>query len=294
MADQVEKESWWRALRAGSALLLVVVAALLLFEEITPGVAGAVALALAGAALISVLTPRSVQALLDRTQSLTLGPFALELVKDAAQAAAEAGSAEVSDEDFKADMVGLQLKLEWKMAFVVKHLLPAESGPRYATIGSLKYDRYLTESEARTAARIMTITDEQLATLPESARKDFLASANKLVGNIRASVFAGMVRKELREVVGEDSIDEVVWKEGRRPDFLVRRNGRERRVVAIFAPFDEGRESLGHAIKRLGGQEGKADNPPIVVIPDISNSRPNLAGDPPVVPLGELAAVLSS
>lgn len=295
MTGHLNKEALWSAIRWAGALLLVVIAILLLFEEITPSVAGAIAAALAGAALISVLTPQTIQALLDRTQSLTLGPFALDLVKDAAAAAAEAGSTEGAAEDFEADMVGLQLKLEWKLAFIVKHLLPPETGPRYATIGSLKFDGYLSESEARTATRIMTITDEQLATLPKSAREDFLGSANRLVDNIRASVFAGMVRKKLRKVAGKDSINEVIWKEGRRPDFLVRHNGGERRVVAIFAPFDEGKGSLKYAIGRLRGEEDEPmDNPPIVVIPDISNSPSDLNGNPRVVPLSELAAVLSS
>jgi hypothetical protein len=277
----------WRWGRVGAIALLLVIAFLLIIKKIDAEIAGAVVGVLVGAAVIAVLTPDVVRGLLDRMQKVSLGPFAMDLVSDAAKAAAQGDA--VEDDSSKAEsIVELQMAIGLKMAYVAKHLLTNNEGTTYATIGSLKFDGYLTDSEALTAMRVMTISDETLNALPQRPREEFLHNANTLAENFRAAVFAGMVRKVIRESPVE-MVGQVDVGGGSRPDLLVSYGGKEFRIAVAFAPGAEGQDWVKRKKERLAAAGGPgATLERMVVVPDISNIAEDREGNPPLLHLGGL------
>jgi hypothetical protein len=285
----------WRWGRLGAIALLALIAVLLLLDRIDPEVAAAVFGVLLAAAVIAVLTPDLVRALLDRTQKVSLGPFAMELVADAARAAARSDTSEEGSLE-GASLTDLQLTIEHKLAYVAKHLLPGPDGPpTFVTIGSLRFDRYLTESEALTAMRLLTINDEMLAALPERPRQEFLRDAGTLAKNLRASVFAGMVRKAIRDSAAVELAGEVDVGPRRRPDLLVSCAGKYLRVAIAFAPYGENQDSVGQKRQRIAGSDNADDTSlRLVVIPDSSHVAEERQGNPGVVRLENLLPTITA
>ena len=103
-----------------------------------------------------------VGALFDRISKLTLpGGTGLEInpawAVDARAAAEQAADADGSEQVKAETLLELRLKLEQKLTWMAKHFVGLDGqvlGP--VTPGSLRYDDYLTEEQARTATRILS------------------------------------------------------------------------------------------------------------------------------------------
>jgi hypothetical protein len=182
----------------------------------------------------------------------------------------------------------LRMKLEAQMAYVAKWLLRARpDSVSYATVGSLRYDGLLTEAEAEMAAHVLTLRDEELAELSPQERNEFLRDANRVVGNLRAAVFYGLVRELL--TTNGLVVEDIDTPTGGRPYLLVEKDG----VPYLLAPrfvmsakksglFDRTRQRL----RRL--MRATPDEVRVIVIPDRSRRQGNADDDPQVMKLGEL------
>jgi hypothetical protein len=287
----------WHTAQAVLIVLLIGTAVLLATKTIESEVGFAILAVFLAAAVVAALTPDVVHLLLSRLQKLAIGPVAFEWLSDAGRAATEARRGSEEDEDGVAgDLIALRLKLEAKLAFIAKHLLGTSERPTYVTIGSLRQDRYVTESQARTASRLLSLTEEQVAALPEDKQRAFLGDANTFVRNVRAQVFHPLVGKRLRSITRERPT-EIPRGEGRRPDFLVQVDGRRYRVAPAFAQGADS-EVLTRVRERLGGPRGNdpAVDRRLVVIPDLQRNegiaKEDGEGDPEVVRIGDLERAL--
>lgn len=222
---------------------------------------------------------------------------AKEAVADAEQAAESAPDSErdpkrESEEPAASDLLELRLKLEAKMTYIAKWLLRDDDRVPYLTIGSLRYDRLLTDEEARTATRVLTLRDEDLDPLPWAKRNEFLANADKVVTNIRAGVFFGLVRELLKKNAW--TVKEIDVKSRARPDLLATKDGESYRIVPRYA-MDPESEILMTALDDLKSSTAESANSEatVIVIPDRSSSRTDEHADPAVLKLSKLKEKLA-
>ena len=189
------------------------------------------------------------------------------------------------------DILGLRLKFEAKLAYVAKILLADDGNASFVTVGSLNYDGYLTDDEARVATYVLTLRQEELQTLPRRERDQFLNDADRLVRNIRASVFFGLVRECLAKNQWE--VEEIDAHGGPRPDLIAVKDERRFRIAPRFATTP-GSTILSTAQERLEGlAEGAPENETrVVVLPDRSRIDSEPEGDPRVLKLKELKGAL--
>jgi hypothetical protein len=164
-----------------------------------PHIAAIVLICLVLLLLVWILDPADLRDRIKNIRELSVGSF--KIVMDSAEnAAATAPSDEDRDTDSKADsMFELRMLLEAKLAYIAKYLFADEDNPTltYVTIGSLRYDRLLTESQALTADAVLTIRDEELAGLKAEERAKLLHDANQVVTSIRLVVFRSLVKQQL-------------------------------------------------------------------------------------------------
>lgn len=134
--------------------------------------------------------------------------------------------------------------------------------------------------------------EEELDTLSPRARRAFLEAAGSVVGNIRASVFYGLVRVMLSKNKWEV---EQVPAASRRPDLLVRKHDRCVRIAPRFV-IASNPKRIGKVIKRLEGvQGGKAaeSERSLIVLPDRTRNETGLDAQPvATVTLAELETML--
>jgi hypothetical protein len=135
--------------------------------------------------------------------STPFGGFGLTAKKAATQAP-ESEAEPGTPPELPADsLLSLRFKLESKLAYIGKHLLNEETvdDPRpavFLTVGSLRHDGYISDEQAEVATQILTMQPRDYALIPDDRRARWLDNANDLATNIRASVFSGMVRKQLK------------------------------------------------------------------------------------------------
>lgn len=289
-----------------AAALFFTLAGVVVAEVLSPERAWpVVVLSLAGA--VVVLVPWDVwRALLARVEQAQIGPVSVGLRRDVESAAASAPPSDDSEDGSKKasekakSMLELRLRLEWKFAYVAKHLLAEASGPTFFTIGSLKYDGYLTESEARTAIGILSTGDERLRAMSPLERDGILIEAETFVKGVRASIFWGMVRRMLRGLDppgGENLWVGDVDGKGRRDDMLARGGERGDFWVAPAFALNSKSSILRSTKKRLETHErpyGVTAERRIVVVPDAEDGQ-NASSDagPKVVQLFELRDALT-
>lgn len=260
-------------LRIALAGALLWLAYLIVDDESKKEVALPVAALAIVALLIATVSASGWSRLFDRVGKLSLGPFAIEALADARSAAtATDGRALVDDGGPDGDnpavqshsLLELRFKLERKLTYIAKHMLGA-SGRRatFLTIGSLEYDGYLTLSEARTATRILTLSELEFDSLSGSQQRTFLRYGNQLADDVRARVLTALVRREAGKEAGW-KVEELPG--GKRPDLLIEKAGRRYRVTTVFA-LDRKSKLLDKPVRRLG----KADEPRVdeklVVVP---------------------------
>lgn len=187
----------------------------------------------------------------------------------------------------------LRMTLEAQMAYVAKWLL--RDGPdrvSYATIGSLRYDGFLTEAEANTAARVLALRDEELGELSPKERKEFLDDADRVVSNLRAGVFYGLVRELLQRNGFE--VKELKTEASRRPHLLAEKDGAHYLIVPRFV-MKRGESTIfntAHSnLQRL--MKATPDEVRVIVVPDRSKRQTDTDGDPAVMKLADLKERLS-
>lgn len=252
--------------------------------------------------LVLVVPPEAWQNLLSRVENAQIGPLGVGLrqeVEEAAEIAppSDQGEGAADEPAARAESVfQLRMQLEWKLAFVAKHLLATGEGATFVTIGSLRFDGYLTESEARTAIGILTARDEELNELPEAERQKFIEDAQTFLNGLRASVFWGRVKRELQGKGGVDGPDvfvERVKGTGGRNDLLANGTDGETRVIPVLA-LNPDSQKIVEAVGPI--EKGELPRPKtsrqIIVVPD--SSRSPIPPDSParVVKLSELRGAL--
>jgi hypothetical protein len=208
------------------------------------------------------------------------------------------------------------LLLEAKLAYVSKHLLaekntesreetavnlerrarPIKSRkPRYTTtyvtIGSLNYDGFLSQEQARTASRILTLSEDEFARLGEDTAKAFFDHASVFVRSFRIIVLEGLVRKTLQDKswsVTEDAI-EVTGIRG-----LVTESAGIRLLIVPVLDVSGSPATVDKAIQGLA-RLPLTSRQTVIVVPNEARTGPNrLEQDPLVVKVADLAAALES
>jgi hypothetical protein len=171
------------------------------------------------AALVLSIDAGDVRSFIGRISELTVGGATVKLAeRDAKQAAAQARPDDEPGDEPPENLIDLQLLLEAKMAYIAKMLLSAPDEPAaFVTLGSLWYDKYLTEAQGRTAQRLMTLREG------DGVAGEFGTDAKSVVGNLRATVFRSMVRKGI-EAAGFKAPDPDS-PAGERWDFVVQLEG---------------------------------------------------------------------
>jgi hypothetical protein len=178
----------------------------------------------------------------------------------------------------------LQLRLEAKLAKVGSQLLGSDTAVP-VQIATLYDMRFLTEEEATTARRILTLGEAQLARTREEDREAFLAAADTLVAGFRAAVLKGMVRAELQSE-GWD-VEPIP---GFRRDLLAVRGTIRLHVVPLFVVNPNSR-LLERVLARVTMSRDDGPDAQLRVIVTPPNSRSATTDDredPLVVRLDEL------
>lgn len=191
------------------------------------------------------------------------------------------------------DVVDLRLRLEAKLTWLCKHLLGGPDTPTFATIGSLRYDGFLTDEQARVAARILTRTPESIAAEPPEDLERLLEDDNKFVNGFRASVFDGFVRQRILKA-GWEVVD-FPQDSRHRADFFAERDGAPRIRVSPRFVFDGDSKILALTIKRLSGD--LTDEPDevgrrMIVVPDRGALETDSNATPEIVRYEHLPAAL--
>ena len=285
------------------AALFLVLALVVAADAIAADRAWPVAALLLIAVLIAVVPTATWDDLVKSVKKARFGPVSFDLQRKADRVAAlapdsDAGEGEERTLGKALNMFDLRTRLEWKLTYVAKHLLaPEPDNPDFLTIGSLKYDGYLTEDEARMAVGILNIRQEELEELPEGARKRFLVDAGKFVDSVRASIFWGLVKRRLKGKEGGDSLFKgAMPTAGARRDDLggASTEGQVRVAPAFALASDSG--ILKSTLARLGreGAAARDGERQLIVVPDNSHvtERPAQGGAPRVVRLASLRGAL--
>ncbi len=244
------------------------------------------------------------QKFLSSVERAQIGPLSFGLrqhVEKAAKIAPPSDKGEgVADEPTEdaQSVFELRMQLEWKLAFIAKHLLAGRNGTTFVTIGSLKFDGYLTDSEARTATGIMLARDEELRELPASERRKFISEAQEFLDGLRTSVFWGRIKRELEGKDDEGApnlLRESVRGTGGRNDLLADYNGVSTRIVPVLALNRES-SNLKKAAERMeeGALPGPETKRQLIVVPDSTESKVPPDATSSIVELGELREALTS
>jgi hypothetical protein len=262
--------------RIVAALVVLALAALLATEAVDAGRAAAVA-GLVVVCLVILAVPLS---RLAQVESISVYGVELKIAQASIVTAPTARlTAEgEGDEDREGDegqntgeIIDLQFLLEAKLAYVAKHILGFEGSGHWApflTLGSLKYDGYLSREDAVAARELLALSPATVRGAAEEERRAFLDKAKPFVRNIRATIFHDVVRSVLKKdfKLEPRAVDRGG---GRRPDFLVPsdRFGH----VFVFPAFAGGGAYWGRERIRRRAAElaGLSDHALVVVPPNV-------------------------
>jgi hypothetical protein len=183
-------------LRIGACVALIGFAVLIAIGKVTASSGGAALVVALIAVLALIVTGDDIRQLLRRLQKVGIGGLSFDFRAEAEEAAQGAGGAKAQEEEEPVDIISLQLRLENKLVNIGQQLLPEGYSP-FVTTGSLRDQKLLNEAQARTAARVLSLTKVDLAAIPEDQRDAFLKDANIVVTNIESMVFRAVVRQTL-------------------------------------------------------------------------------------------------
>ena len=159
-------------------------------------------------------------------------------------------------------------------------------------MGSLGYDKLITDEQARTPSRLQTLSDQDLRHQDGAAVQAFLANAGRVVGRLRATVFRNQVARELRECGwlrrrGSDRLPALASHWERDEESIL--------VRPVFAAGAAGRAAAIRWRDELGAWTGNAGRR-IVVIPDRSRMPTSDPAEPgaTVLKLADLRALVAA
>jgi hypothetical protein len=275
-----------------AALSLAGLACAVLAGWATPTEAGVAGIMLLAAALLVAMRSRQMWFLARSVSRFEIFGASVEFARalDKAQVAAGETATEESgrgaDQDVDPDdLLTLRLSLERKLAYIANELLAVECGDHhhasYVTVGSLKNDNLLTDAQAQTLSRLLTMSDQDLARQEARAVHAFLRDAGRVVANLRANVFRRLVVQDLRARGWRRAQGEVPL-----PALASRweRNGRDIlvRPVLDIRGTKVRAEATARALTRWQGQAAQR----LVVVPDGSTAQiTDAAADPAVLAL---------
>jgi hypothetical protein len=272
-------------LRIAACLVLLGFAVLIAIGKVTASSGGAALAVALIAVLVLIVTGDDVRQLLRRLQKVGALGVTLDFAAEAKEAAQGAGGAEAQEDEEPVDIISLRLRLEWKLVYIGQHLLPEGYSP-FVTTGSLGRQKLLSKAQARTAARVLSLTKVDLAAVPGDQRDAFLKDANIVVTNIRGMVFRAVVRQTLQRAGWNmKSIRRPGWL----PDYLATKDGRRVRVAPAFSD-DKDSKIVQGARTRVRAQDPQVDRQ-VVVIHDASPHETR-SDSPPVVKLRDLLPVM--
>jgi hypothetical protein len=125
-------------------------------------------------------------------------------------------------------------KLEYKLAYLAKHTLPdhfrvlgeENDAQPFATIGSLKHDKFLSKDDATVATLTLALSPTDLRAMQEDDVRELLGAAETLAGALRVRVFRGFLRKVIEGRGWVSVEDGLRW--------VVTANERQVMVVPLF------------------------------------------------------------
>lgn len=282
--------------RYGVVLLLAVVGVFTATGGIDGGAAWPVVgiLLLIGALLVLPVSTASWDGIRKGVKSFSIGPVSAELISAAEEAPpVEDDGKALEDREF--DVVGIQLKLESRLAYVVKHMLAPydhPAGTQFATIGSLSYDRFLDQRDARLAAEVMTLRPADLEGMSATERANFLSGINKVVDNFRVSVLFALTKRIFADAgfEAEELPDRI------RPLLKVNTGESSAILVVVFSTSRQS-NSFKNSVRRL--RTAAATQPQtdglVIVVPDAASDAFK-AGPPDgttILRVGELASAFA-
>jgi hypothetical protein len=277
-----------RSARWPAAALLVALAGSTAAGLVTPAAACVAVGMLFASVLVVVLSPKDLRDLIRRVRKLSYGRGSIEFDRlsdqlDAVVGVDEEGLVDTDERDSN-DLIALRFLLEAKLAYIAKDLLAEpvtkprrdpnqKRTPSFATIGSLQYDEYLPDAEARLAVELLTLRDGDLKGEPKPKVDDLVRRTHRFVQSFRLIVFYGLTEVTIRKTGGYCCLVNPRSKQ-RRPDLVAhdKNSGRELLVVPVFA-VPGSPATVRKTVKRLnegsGGQPKVAHR--IIVVPNPSN-----------------------
>jgi hypothetical protein len=121
-----------------------------------------------------------------------------------------------TDRTGEARWLAAQMRIQRKLAYLVKHTLPAYEDAReprkaphvpFATIGSMEYDKYLDAAEAERLTFTLTSPWALIAVQPATRRDELLNIAENLAQTLRAKVLKQLVIKDLETAPDHLSVE---------------------------------------------------------------------------------------
>jgi hypothetical protein len=228
----------------------------------------AVVLVLVAGVLVA-LGPQGVRDLMARLQKISLpGVASLEF------------AATVRAPEKAKNIVDLRLTVQAQLAYVAKHLLG-----EFATIGSLRYDGYISTEQAAVLDRVMTLSEADFNLIQDP--DDFLKEAGTLCGHFIAIVFYNQVENRVRKdkwfvthvPTGDTFDDLLVDRPGKGPFRLA--------PVPWSHDFDGARDRLARTQASIPVARQR-----FVVVPNDKCGESEHDRDPAIVRVGDLPEVL--
>jgi hypothetical protein len=283
----------WNSVRTLGVLGLLGVAALIALGSIDTKDFVPVAVVLLAALALAALSPSVVKNLWQRDIGFK-GP-GIEVTISAAKPP-EPHPVDEDKPKATESIVELQLRLQAKLAYIAKHMLRPDSLPDFLSVGSLWFDRLLSPDDAELAQRLLSVTDETVASWSSDDRESFLAEANRLVARVRWNVLDCQMRK----VVAGWCTYDLERGGNRRPDVLVDRGDRRYWLRSVFLEDRPGHprlmESVDDMLRRRPERWANERVQIIVVQNNVGEDRISGVEPPPagvnVVRVDDLAATL--
>ncbi|MEV0359747.1 hypothetical protein AB0H71_27180 [Nocardia sp. NPDC050697] len=251
-----------------------VLAVLLALDRLTPVQAVAVAVAgiVALCSAVAAIAPKQFPAhLLRRVKSFGFGGASFELFEVARESVAEGDD---SGERSKT-LLALKMRLESKLTYVAKHMLALDPSakhniPAFVTIGSLAYDKLLTEEQAHLAYAIIGLQEPQFRELSPAERTVILEGADDFIGSVRASILEKLSITVLeakgwlvKRVYSESSKWRDLRVRSRNPDV-------EHRVVPVFTLKRESKFLEQAAARLVNDRAGDGER--LIIVPPLSKA----------------------
>jgi hypothetical protein len=167
------------------------------------------------------------------------------------------------------EIVDLQLRLQLKLAYVAKHVIGFEGTGHWApflTVGSLGYDTYLDPADAVAANDLLTLSAAAADAASAEERAAYLKKATPFVKNIRATIFANVVKSVLEKDFGFKVGDYPRGRNKRKDWAVALRSGEQIRITPIW-PTECGGWWNEERVKKRAVDLAKLSKRALIVVP---------------------------